>query len=873
MQSSRNKMTATAIATFLALSIVVTMVALPIANAHTPIWQIPSWCYIMLSPDTVGVNQQVLIIFWTNVYPTTAQGAYGDRWTFYVDITKPDGSKETQGPITSDPIGGGYASYTPTEVGTYTIVARFIEHTYTGQPAPPTGVVNSAYVNDTVLASTSDPATLTVQETPIQAYAETPLPDGYWTRPISTLNRDWWQVTGNWLAGAAQQYPLGAAGGTTSNYAYGPGPESAHVMWTRSIWEGGIEDYRFGAYGYQTYHYEGLYFSPPIILNGKLYYTRPYNPEYGYYCIDLYTGEELYFTNTTGAASGYSSSHTGFDAHGQISTGLLSYGQVLKMDLPNQHGGFPYLWVTSTGVSNKWDMLDGFSGEYICSIANVSSSGTAVYGKDGSILRYSLQNYGTSSNPNYYLRIWNTTRAIWYKDYSKIAANTYWMWRPYFNTTFDGNNGWSLNVSTPLTHSTSIQAVRQDEFIIGGTAGRNNEQGVTQGHLWCLSLKPGQQGILMWNITFTPPSSAGNTTVSMTGVYPEDGVFLFEDRNRLLRWGYSLETGQQLWGPSAKEADGNYYGMSDYVYQGKLLTCGYGGVLLAYDIKTGQILWNYTAKTEGFESPYGTYPMNIGVIADGKAYIGTGEHSPTQPLYRGNVLQCINVSNGALLWNFPVYGVSQPSGNAGSNFALADGKLLALNAYDNQIYCFGKGPSATTVTASPKVSVHGNSVMVEGTVTDQTPSGRHNTNGGLDFTLKGTPAISDEDMSDWMQYLFQQRPCPGNAKGVEVTLDALDPNNNFVHIGTATSDITGNFGYAFTPEVPGTYQIIATFAGSESYGSSFAQTYIQVDAAPEASPPPEYPQPIDTTMAIVYATIAIIVTIIRVGVLIMLRKK
>ena len=35
---------------------------------------------------------------------------------------------------------------------------------------------------------------------------------------------------------------------------------------------------------------------------------------------------------------------------------------------------------------------------------------------------------------------------------------------------------------------------------------------------------------------------------------------------------------------------------------------GYGGVLIAYDIKTGKVLWNYTAAQEGFESPYGNYP-------------------------------------------------------------------------------------------------------------------------------------------------------------------------------------------------------------------------------------------------------------------------
>jgi len=52
----------------------------------------------------------------------------------------------------------------------------------------------------------------------------------------------------------------------------------------------------------------------------------------------------------------------------------------------------------------------------------------------------------------------------------------------------------------------------------------------------------------------------------------------------------------------------------------------------------------------------------------------------------------------------------------------------------------------------------------------------------------------------------------------------LDPNNNFYQVGTATSDATGFFSLDFTPEVPGKYTIIASFAGSKAYyGSSQKQ--------------------------------------------------
>jgi hypothetical protein len=187
---------------------------------------------------------------------------------------------------------------------------------------------------------------------------------------------------------------------------------------------------------------------------------------------------------------------------------------------------------------------------------------------------------------------------------------------------------------------------------------------------------------------------------------------------------------------------------------------------------------------------------------------------------------------------------------AGVGVYIADGFLVSLNSYDNQLYCYGKGPSATTVSASPEISVHGNSVLIKGTVTDQSPS------------AKDTPAISDEDQEAWMEYLYSYQVMPTNAKGVEVSLDTVDPNGNFVHIGTVTSDASGMFKKMWTPEVPGEYTIIATFAGSKSYYGSSAETAIGVDEAPPATATPEYPQPIDPTWTIVGVGIAIIIAII-----------
>ena len=861
MQVSKNKTMATLIALFLVLTIAVTLIALPVANAHTPPWTFPTWTYLTISYNPIGVNQQTLFVFWADKYPPTATGVFGDHWFFTVGVTAPDGSKETLGPFESDPVGGTWTSYTPTQTGTYTVVAHFLEHKVTGLPAPPPPggyfMGTDAYINDTYLASDSDPVELIVQEQPVQPWSEAPLPTQFWTRPINNMNREWWQLAGNWLAGAAQNV------GPTAGFGYGEGPESAHVMWATPMATGGIMDARFDNEGYAGIHYEGLGLTPPIILDGKLFYNVQSQPREGWYCLDLYTGETLYFHNTTGPATIV----PGAPSAGSIAGESLAFGQVFIFECPNQHGGFPYLWSTSGPTANTWMMFDAYSGNYICSIANVSASGTAVYGKDGSILRYSI----AGSGANQYLRCWNTTHAIHWKgtqqmwdnnDWSGYMYEHFWYWRPALNKTYDGTVGFSLNVSlaaNPLT-VTTIRAVREDEFVIGGSAGSNNEQGITQGYLWALNLdQKGKMGSLLWNRTFTPPSSAGNLTISLVSVDPEDGVFVFTCRQTRQWWGYSLETGKLLWGPSASEHPMNFYGIANHIYQGKLLTWGYGGVLMAYDIKTGAVVWNYTATNVGFESPYGNYPMGIGAIADGKIYAGTCEHSPGQPLFRGSYLRCINASNGAELWKFSLFGVTLTGGASGSNFAISDGYLVALNNYDNQIYCFGKGPSATTVTASPKTSVHGTSVVIEGIVTDQC-AGAKEIAQKLGFA-NGVPAIADADMQAWMEYLYEQQAMPTNASGVEVTLDTLDPNGNFVHIGTTHSDISGMFSYMWEPEVPGKYTVIATFAGSAAYYSSYAETAIGVDEAPPATAAPEYPQPIDNTWTIVGVGIAMIIAV------------
>ena len=150
-------------------------------------------------------------------------------------------------------------------------------------------------------------------------------------------------------------------------------------------------------------------------------------------------------------------------------------------------------------------------------------------------------------------------------------------------------------------------------------------------------------------------------------------------------------------------------------------------------------------------------------------------------------------------------------------------------------------------------------------MTDQTPG-----------IAQGTPAISDQWMTPWMEYLYMNQPYPSQATGVPVSIDAVDPNGNFVHIGTATSDISGSYSFQWTPpDVPGKYTIIATFSADNSYYASSGETAVTVGSPSSA---PASPTPTPTSVADMYFVPAIaglfvlIIVVAIVLALLMLRK-
>jgi hypothetical protein len=140
----------------------------------------------------------------------------------------------------------------------------------------------------------------------------------------------------------------------------------------------------------------------------------------------------------------------------------------------------------------------------------------------------------------------------------------------------------------------------------------------------------------------------------------------------------------------------------------------------------------------------------------------------------------------------------------------------------------------------------------------------------------GVPVASDVSMKDWMGFVYQQKPMPNNFTGVPVSIDVYDSNGNYRNIGTATTSATGTYSLAWTPDIPGSYQVIATFHGNNAYWGSYAQTAFEVMNAPTATAAPTAAPLTAADMYFVPAIAGLFVLIIVVLVLValmLLRKR
>jgi outer membrane protein assembly factor BamB len=899
MQISRNKMklsTSKTIATMFALVMIISMGASVIpVDAHSPAWTIPTNAYITATPNPVGVGQMITLVVWLDQNPPTAAGTAGDRWAGNkIDVTKPDGSKETIGPfVLRSATANDWVTYVPDQVGTYTFVYSWPGQTLkaTNDAGIRTGGI--PYIGDFFAGSTSNPVTVVVGQTAETEWVEPPIPTDYWSMPIHDANRAWSVLASNWLKGSW----------LVNNEQYGQSPASPHILWTKPLTParaGGINDAAWPGIPSNKDDYESPW-TAPIIMNGVIYYNSPPvadSQKYGYYAMDLYTGEQLWYKNGTDNGINVPAGTTRYSGiggagvySGQTFTGLTQ-GQLYHYNAVNGQGIVAYLWMVS---GSTWYMMDAATGNWIMTLTNVPS-GTAVTDQDGSLLRYSY-NANTGA-----LLCWNSSQSI---PPASPTGTGQQQWKPMAGATIDAVNdttwtqwgtaqsggffdssdifprsGYTMNL-TVQKGLPGISNVLQDgdrvPKMLFGADIANTGQGLGASptedvfEAYAMTINEHATGYtpyanktntqntnlgftttLLWTKNITVPVTGKNYTWSIGGANYDAKIFVVSCKQTMQKWGYSLDTGNLLWGPTAPEGAMNYYGMGQNTYYGKyMLSAGYSGTLYCYDPLTGDLMWTYNATSVGPESPYGeNYPISITFVADGKVFLHSTEHSPTKPLWRGSYLRCINITDGTEMWKLLDF-------NMGAG--IASGYIVTGNLYDNNIYCIGKGPSKLTVQAPMTGITAGNSVVISGTVTDQSPG------------AKGTPAIADVNMQAWMEYLYEQQAMPTNANGVPVTIDAVDPNGNFVNIGSVTSDLSGNFGFEWkTPDVPGKYTIIATFAGSNSYGSSYAETYAVVSDAPATPAPTAAPVESTADLYFVPAIAGLFVAIIVVGLLIIL---
>jgi hypothetical protein len=750
------------------------------------------------------------------------------------------------------------------------------------------------WVNDTFLPSSAK-ATLTVPQDSIAKIPDTPLPSDFWTRPIEGENSNWAVIGSNWLGGSQ-------IGGYPNLWQqYGSAPNTAHIMWTKPIEMGGIvggtgdipgigDDVGF----YSGGSYEGR-FTNAIIMDGRLYYAEPLghsNTGGGYTCIDLRTGQVVWHRDdiayTLGATSG-----------GAPNTILVpAFGQLFDYESQNQHGVVGgVLWALSTENGVRiWVGYDAYTGKWLFNetYAPIFSGRTGdqeqsvlYYTPKGEYVRYVL-NYNRATKIGS-LALWNNTRQNMGLELVDPGAGTgtnAYQWRP---------NGKVVNMSTAYSWNVTINAdlsglsaptivgAIPGDIILGTSStftafiayGAGTPNPYT---IWAISDKPETRGQLLWIKNYTAPSGDVTRSFSLAPIDTANRVFYMRDMETMAWLGYDLDSGNQLWGPTTGTTRAySYFGSGlgagpiGWPAYGKLYTQGYGGEIVCYDSKTGHIDWLFNNTNSGDETAWGNYPIFIGAIADDKVYAFTNEHSPNYPLYKGESVYAVNATDGSLVWK--MLGMAGTSGGPGtSTMVEADGYLAYYNYYDNQIYCVGKGPSITTVSASDIVQPLGTTVLIQGTVVDNSPGAKTKIQSGI---FNSVPVVSDESQAAWMEYIYMQKTKPTNATGVPVSIDVLDANGNFRNIGTAMTDTSGSFSISWKPDIVGKYTVFASFIGSESYYPSNAETPLLISEAQATATPTTAPGQSTTDMYFMPAVVAIILVIIIVGavIVLMLRKR
>ena len=909
MKTSKNKTATILLAAFLMISMMASLVLVPVKGQFQEITPpagstVPSYAFLNIAPNPAGVGQTVTLDMFLASPLLTSEGATN----MTIVETTPSGTITTLGPFTSDATGGTYTTFIPETTGNYTF-----QFFYGGQK-----MTNGLYTGP----SQTTVQTLVVQQSqiPLSSYPITPLPTNYWQTPVTAENsQNWYAITGPWLGYGSVTFASTGGYNNTGNYnPYTQDVLSGHVLWTKPWAVGGLAGGDLGGTELSNFWSTSQYWPKfaPVIMNGILYstwYTTTTGYSNGITAINLYNGQTLWTLNTTNPLlCGMETQWKTINMYGVIGPYIVTSGT-----LPGVNDGTtigPY----GPAAATEFNLYDALTGTYVLSIVNGTASPTLTTDANGNIIGYytystpgTVTTYGTTpatggfptvtgkvtitpTSPPYVVE-WNMSNALaaigapgqsqawgWSPPTGSVVNFAYGnMWAtPMANTTTD--TGATLN-NGQLAYATQINGIggmltNNAVVLTGGFTTGQGTGGEQDGWL-IVSAKDATTGATLFAKNYTYPTVGALLPFTRTIVQVTDGEIIICNQVNNQVVAINARTGNIDWKTTLQGSNGatpnlyNVFGIAIRNGPGMSVYEGFGGDIWGVNDTTGNIMW-YTNTTAilgnpGIETPYGIWPLWVfgcTCVSNGVAYLPVG-HEYNPPLFHGAQLLALNLTNGNLMWSELDFSVESTS--------IAQGIILSRNAYDNQIYAMGKGPSAMTVTAPDVGVTTATPITITGTIIDVSA-------GATQEAVKanfpnGLPCVSDASQSHWMEYVYQQQPFPTGATGVTVTLSVIDSNNNFRTIGTTTSDTSGHYAFTWIPDIPGNYTLIASFAGSNSYYGSTTETNFYASSPATTTTPSATAQSnLATTSTVVTGIVAIIIVIIIIGVvlaLLMMRKR
>ncbi|MDR0797732.1 MAG: PQQ-like beta-propeller repeat protein [Nitrososphaerota archaeon] len=808
-----------------------------IPQGKTAEYIIETRAFLSVTPDPIGVGQDLLINVWTIFAP--GEGKYMND--FKVIITDPDGITQTVDLLSYPDDGTSWFNYKPNKVGDYTFQfffggAYFPEGYYAGGAwsATRTRAFATAIYSPSVFCELAESpiTTVTVQKDFVLPWMLT-LPDNaYWTRPVQPNMRDSWEMLGSYPWSSSNI--VGVTNNAWHDNYYGPfipAVNTPHIVWSRTQSLAGI----IGGEAGQT----ALLSSPgtpSVVYMGRAYQSRvevingvPTTCAVSY---DIRTGEIYY-----AIPGGITPTHISYNYPSNPTSPVT-------VELSAISGGVLYKINPNTGLLTNIT-LPTFSG---------NGSNYELFFRDG--YYYSFQGVKTNTeNPATNVTVTDSYEGFLIKWNSLGTSNN-------FNSRIESNTSVTLPMSYRTAYQTSTNGnvlggidyesmimVQQHRFLYGGFYGYS-----------IVAYDMNDGGKLLWNFTSKPTEMS--SAFRPTNVWIRDGVYVAQMELGVIK-AWNLKTGEELW-ETHTDADypwGSFWLYDEAAYGDLLYSIGYTGVW-ALNQHTGEVVWKWQDKAAPFETPYTSnddaiYAISSARVIGGLLYVTDGIHTVDQPVQRGQGMICLNATTGEFLWKL--------SGTRMQAGAAAEGYLTAASNYDGTMYVLGKGESKTTISGPQTAVVKGGGIVLTGKVLDQSPASLSKTAGGI-------ACVADASMALWMDYNYLQMPIDGfygneTVMGVPVSLIAINEETwEYTYIGEAYTDSNGTFSYLWTPKETGKYTVTAIFDGTNAYGSSSDSTAVGVVESSSDSNQPNF------GLYIAISTIVMVLVVLLVGFL-LLRKK